>query len=98
MLSLAWILTLFSLIAPGHTHSYGDGWSITLNSDGTVLELVKLLVATGLLALCIAILKKVTGRYIDSRRAAMHDRALDETGTARGFPVIPLPTERGPGQ
>jgi hypothetical protein len=60
-------LTLSNLIAPGHTYSYGDGSSITPKSDGFTFELFKLLLVIALLALYVAIIRKMTVRYLRAR-------------------------------
>jgi cytochrome bd-type quinol oxidase subunit 2 len=88
-------LTLSNVMAPGHRYVYRNGSSMTSISDGTLLELTKLLVLIGLLVLYVAILRKVTVRYIYARRAAMHNQPFQWSGAARGFPVIPVPPERG---
>jgi hypothetical protein len=97
MLLFGVFLTLSNLFRPGHKYAYGDGSSMTPISDGILLELMKLLVVIALLVLYVAIIRKVTVRYIRARREAMHNPQLQSTGAARGFPVIPVPRERGPG-
>lgn len=81
------LATLSNLIAPGHTYRYGDGSSITSVGEGFGIELMKLVLLAGLLALYGAILWNVTSRYVRARRAAMRHRLHEQTGAA-GFPVI----------
>lgn len=61
-------LTLSSLLAPGYTYSYGDGSSLAPINEGVLLELIKLLILTGLLVLYCALIGKVTVRYLHVRR------------------------------
>lgn len=93
VLAFALFLTVSNLVAPGHSFQFRGGL-LTPHRDATPLEILKLIFVVALLAVYIAVLWKVTSRYVRQRTKRQQELESNRMSTKDNIAAIAVPRWR----